>query len=898
MNKKISILIDNKEVLAELGSTILETAIKNNIDIPYLCYDPRLKPEGACRLCIVEIIGINDPVASCSYKITQRIEVKTNSPHIYNMRRDIIELILENHDSSCMTCDNDGNCKLQDLAYKYNVNGLSRTSKNNDAEFCKTDPAIEFNNDKCIKCGKCAQICNDVQNNGALYMHSRGMNSHISTAFACNLENSSCEHCGQCISVCPTGAIREKKFKGVVRNKDLTLVKTTCPYCGVGCQINLNVDKRINRIIKVTSDINYIPNNGNLCIKGKFGMDFVSDKKRLTDPLIKKNGEFHKVSWNEAIEYIAKNFKEIIEKYGNKSIAGLASAKCTNEDNFVFQKFFRTVFKNNNIDHCARLCHSSSIAGLRKSIGSGAMTNSIEEFNHCDCIFIIGSNTTEAHPIISLKIKEAVKNNNTKLIVADPRRIDIAKIANIYIQQSPGSDVALINSMLYVIIKENLIAKDYIKNRTSGYEDIAKFINGKFSPENTEKITGISPNLIRSAARLYAKSEKSSIVYSMGITQHISGTDNVLSLANLALLCGKIGKPSTGINPLRGQNNVQGACDMGALPSFLPGYQSLDDANIIKKFNLAWNTNISTEQGTTATELMEKIEGDKIKALYIMGENPAMSDPNLNETKKMLKKCEFIVSQDIFLTETSEVANVILPSKCFAEKDGTFTSTERRINRVRKAVKAPGNALDDWKIVTMIAKKMNYRMEYLNSNEIIKEIASLIPSYSGINYKRISKVGLQWPCTNNNKGTQYLHNGKFPNGLGIFHIVDYKNPGEMIDDNYPFIITTGRELNQFHTGTMSRKSEIIHQLSPYCSAEINKFDAIENKIKTNDIIEIATKRGKILCKVKITSRIKKGLIFIPFHYSENPANKLTNDKLDSVSKIPEFKYCAGKIKKI
>jgi formate dehydrogenase alpha subunit len=665
----------------------------------------------------------------------------------------------------------------------------------------------------------------------------------------------------------------------------------------VGCQIDLNINPKTNEIVRVTSEVGCIPNNGNQCVKGRFGMDFVQSDKRLTEPLIKRNGKFKKATWEEAINLIAERLKQIRSQFGADSIAGLSSAKCTNEDNYVFQKFIRACIGTNNVDHCARLCHASTVAGLAQAFGSGAMTNSIDELKKADCIFVIGSNTTEAHPVIGLYIKEAVAKNGAQLIVADPRAIDLTRFAKLHIAQKPGTDVALINAMMNVIISEGLHDKAFIKERTEDFEKLKPLVKD-FTPEKAEAITTIPADKIRTAARLYAKAETASIIYSMGITQHTTGTDNVLSLANLAMLTGNVGKESTGVNPLRGQNNVQGACDLGALPNVYPGYQPVEDPQMQTKFESAWGTRLSGQKGLTVVEIMHAIEEGRIKAVYIMGENPALSDPNLNRTRKALESVDFLVVQDIFLSETAEYADVVLPTVCFAEKDGTFTNTERRVQRVRKALVPPGQARNDWEIVSEIATKMGYPMGYEGADKIMDEIASVCPIYGGMSFDRIDSIGLQWPCLDtNHPGTRYLHKGTFKRGKGKFHPVEFVAANELPDEDYPFVLTTGRQLYQFHTGTMTRKSAAINQVSPTGYVEIHPEDATRLGISNDRNVEVVTRRGKVITRAKVTGNIEKGWLFMPFHFREGPANMLTNDALDPTAKIPEFKVCAAAIKK-
>lgn len=668
-------------------------------------------------------------------------------------------------------------------------------------------------------------------------------------------------------------------------------VLTVCPYCGCGCNFYLQVlDGELVGILPCKS---HLVSQGKLCIKGWNASDFVVSKDRLTKPLMKKNGKFVEISWDEALKVVTEKLKQ----YSPDAVAVLSSAKCTNEENYLMMKFARAVLKTNSVDHCARLCHASTVVGLGKTFGSGAMTNSIGELEDADCIFVIGSNTTEQHPLIARYIMRA-RAKGTKLIVADPRLIPLTQFADYHLRQRPGTDVALLNGFMNVILKEGLEDKKFINERTEGFEELKEVVK-KYTPEEVEKITGIPKKLIIEAARIYAKAKSASLVYSMGITQHTTGVDNVVSCSNLAMLTGNVGRPSTGVNPLRGQSNVQGACDMGALPNVYSGYQSVSDENTHEKFEKAWNTELPSKSGLTVVEMMDEAAKGNLKAIYIMGENPMLSDPDINHVKKALENLEFLVVQDIFLTETAQLADMVLPGTSYAERDGTVTATDRRVQRIRKAIEPRGESKPDWQIICALARKMgSERFEYSSPAEIMDEIASVTPIYGGIGYERIEDIGLQWPCpSKEHSGTPYLHKEKFSRGKGKFFGIEFKEAAELPDADYPFILTTGRTIFHYHTGTMTRRTEALNREVPTGYVEINFKDAEKLNIFDGEIVSVKSRRGKIEVKVLATKKVPEGVIFIPFHFAESPANALTNSAFDPVAKIPEYKVCAVKVEK-
>lgn len=679
---------------------------------------------------------------------------------------------------------------------------------------------------------------------------------------------------------------------------NLTHTLTTCIYCGCGCGLYLVSDGE--KLTGAYPSKNHPVSRGALCVKGWNCYEFSNDLNRLTTPLIKKAGKFVPTSWDEALNLIVEKFTNYRSQFGPDCLAFLSSAKTTNEENFLMAKLARAVFKTNNIDHCARLCHSSTVVGLAASFGSGAMTNSINEFEDAEVILVTGSDTTAQHPLIGSRIINAVNDRKAKLIVIDPREIELAKYAFIYARPKNGTDVAWINGLINVIISEGLENQKFIQERTEGFEELKNLVKD-YTPEFVEEITTIPKEKIVQIARMYARTDKAMIVYAMGITQHTTGVDNVKSLANLALVTGHLGYSSCGVNPLRGQNNVQGSCDVGALPNVYSGYQSVTDGAVRKKFESVWGVQgLPDKLGLTVTEIVSDIGNGRIKGLYIMGENPVISDPDSNHVRRCLAKAEFLVVQDIFLSDTAEYADVILPSASFAEKDGTFTNTERRVERIRKALSPPGQAKADWQILGELAKRMKYPgMNYNHPSEIMDEIANLTPIYAGISYDRLDPYGLQWPCpTKEHPGTPILHQEKFTKGKGTFIPRPYIPPAESPDVEYNFILSTGREYWHWHTRTMTNRTSTLERESPEPYLEMNLADAQELGINEGQLVKVTSRRGTITLKAKLGHKVAKKSLFIPFHFREAAANVLTINAVDPVAKIPEYKVCAAKVEKV
>jgi formate dehydrogenase (NADP+) alpha subunit len=889
--KHINILIDNIPVIAKEGQTIIDAALDNDIYIPGLCHHPDLKPMGMCRLCIVEITG-RGLTTSCTAIVEEGMSVITENDEINQIRRTTTELISANHTRECFTCMQNDSCGLQKVTSYLGIERDGGQMMRQRKEMLPVDdsnPFFTLDMNKCVLCGICVRTCDELQGDNAIDYVNRGPHTIISTFNNQPLFDSACKSCGECVVRCPVGALTFKDFLNPSRE-----VRTICSYCGVGCSFYLGV--RGNKIVSVRGDRNGSANKGSLCVKGRFGNDFVNDPQRLTVPLIKKNGKFVESGWDEALDLIAGKFK----MYKNDRFACFSSAKCTNEENYVIQKFTRAVMGTNNIDHCARLCHAPSVSGLAQSLGSGAMTNSIDEISGARTIFAIGTNTTYAHPVLALQIKKAVRNGG-KLIVANPKRIDLCSHADIFLQHKPGTDVVLMMGMMRVIVDEGLQDNLFIGERTENLEPFLDSLRD-FGLDYVQLITGVDKDKIIRAARLYASEKPSSILYAMGITQHSHGTDNVLATSNLALLTGNIGKLSSGVNPLRGQNNVQGACDMGALPNVYPGYQKVDDETIRQKFQDAWNAALCNKPGLTHTEIVDAIDRGEVKALYQVGENPVMSEADSGHIMQALPKLDFFVVQDIFMTSTAQYADVILPASSFAEKSGTFTNTERRVQKVRQAIAPIGQSRTDWEITCELAKRMGAGgFDYDSPGEIMAEIARLTPIYGGITPEKIEDLGIQWPCPDaDHQGTPFLHGDKFqtPSGRGRFMPLKYIPSSEPVSKEFPLILTTDRSLYHYHTSTMTGRVKGLRMLDGEEFIMINPADADIFGLADRELVRISTRRGTLEVKIKITDICPPGIVSMTFHFGETHTNLLTNPALDPIAKIPETKVAAARIDKI
>ncbi|PKM60911.1 MAG: formate dehydrogenase subunit alpha [Firmicutes bacterium HGW-Firmicutes-4] len=890
----VDLIIDGQNISVERGTTILKAASSIGIEIPTLCSFKDFTPDGTCRMCLVEVAGSKELEKACSTPVVEGMVVNTDTFVVRNERRKSLKVLMVDHKFDCMSCYKyeacffvEQNANLIDYD-PYKVEGTEGYA---DRPIDESNPFYTYDPSKCVLCSRCVKACDYLQCNHILAGFDPDKDNIIKTVNDLPRGKTDCVSCGNCIAVCPTGALAPKQFKPFSYAKQ---VQTVCPYCGVGCTLNLKViDNQITDVFSTEGHVN----DNLLCVKGRFAYDFVGSPDRLTTPLIRKDGVLQEATWEEAVSLVVQKLKEA-KVEGPQAVAGLSSARCTNEDNYVFQKFIRTVGETNNVDHCARLCHASTVAGLAKSFGSGAMTNSIEEIAMMDVMLVSGSNTTETHPVIGAKIKQR-KAQGAALIVAEPRKIELADYADVYLQIKPGTNVPLFNGLMRAILDAGLEDKNFINERTEGYDTFLEFMN-TITVEKCAEICGVDPAEMRKAGILYATKDRGGIFYSMGVTQFNTGTDGVMSTANLAMLTGKIGREGCGVNPLRGQNNVQGACDMGALPGDLPGYQKTANPEVIEKFEKAWGLKMPQNTGKTLTEIIDGVGDGTIKFLYIMGENPMVSDPNTNHVKESLEKANFIVVQDIFLTETTEFADVVLPAYVYAEKDGTFTNTERRIQLLRKAVDGPGVSKNDWEIIGMIATAMGVKgFDFTSAAEIMEEIAAVTPSYTGVSHERLGNGDrIQWPClSKDSEGTKFLHAGKFTRGLGAFMIADYIPPEDQADEEYPLILMTGRILEHYHTRTMTKRTPGIEALAGDAFVEINPAKALEYGIAEGDVIKVTSPRGSVSAKTRFNEGIMENNLFMPFHYGEKGANCLTGGAVDPIAKIPPLKVSKVRIAK-
>ncbi|MDY2559426.1 formate dehydrogenase subunit alpha [Enterococcus faecalis] len=895
----VTLSIDNQEVTVPKGTTILEAAKGLGVEIPTLCHLKELAPDGSCRMCVVEVEGgrRGGLTTACTAHCQEDMVVSTHSEKVADSRRFILDLLLSNHKLECFSCGKNGDCQLQQYALDYGIDATSFTEGKRMPchQEDTSNPFFSYDPEKCIMCRRCVRVCQLRQGRDVLSIANRGFETKMMPSYGQPFDQSICESCGNCVSSCPTGALTAKDTKEY-RKWETQKIPTTCPHCGTGCQMNLLVKN--NRLVGV-EPLDGPANKNLLCVKGKFASyKFVGSGDRLTEPLIKRNGIFEPASWEEALTLVSSKFNEIKAENGPDALAGFSCSRATNEDNYVFQKMVRAAFGTNNVDNCARVCHSASVHGLAQTLGSGAMTNPIADITEdVDMILLVGSNPEEAHPVIGAQIRQAIQRG-TQVVVVDPRKINLVKDSALHLQVQAGTNVAFANGMMHVILKEGLADRHFIEERTEGFSDLEKMV-ADYTPEKVAEICHIHPEDLIQAARMYAKAEKVPIIYCLGVTEYSTGTEGVMSMSNLAMLVGKVGKPGCGVNPLRGQNNVQGACDMGCMPYDFPGYQKVNNPEVIDKFEKAWHVPLNRNTGLTSTKVLPAATAGNVKGLYIFGEDPIVTDPDTGHVRQALESLDFLVVQELFMTETAAYADVVLPGISYAEKDGTFTNTERRVQRVRKAVEPRGQAREDYEIFCEVMTRMGYPCAYESAKEIMEEISAVTPSFGGINYERLEKESLQWPCRSlTDPGTPIMHVGSFARGKGLFKAIPYKQAQELPDEEYPYLMSTGRMLYHYNTRAMTGRTEGINQIANHSYIEINAVDAQALGIQEGDKVEVHSRRGKIETYAAVGNRVFPQEVFMTFHFPDGNVNEITNAVFDDIATIPEYKVCAVAIKPV
>ncbi len=948
----VTLSIDGREITVPEGTTIWTAARDQGVDIPVLCHDERYDPVGVCRMCVVDTGG-RAYAAACVRPCEQGMEVTTTSPALERNRATLTELLVadqpprERDPKQTTTADN----MLIELADRYGVevggtpNGSAPLPCGSGRGTDDSNPVIAVDHDACILCDRCVRACDDIQGNDVIGRSGKGYSTRIAFDLNDPMGASSCVTCGECVAACPTGALTNKPINNIPiqPREQLEQVDSVCPYCGVGCALTFNVDRE-RGAIAFAEGRDQPGSQGRLCVKGRYGWDYAASPQRLTTPLIRREDSypkgalsadvreeqegdgdgqgkrqekgrkrkpgglvpyeevlphFREASWEEALDLVARRLTEIHGESGPAGIAGFGSAKCSNEEAYLFQKLIRTGFGSNNVDHCTRLCHASSVAALFEGIGSGAVSTTYGDVANSDVAIITGSNATANHPVASSFFKQA-RRRGTKIIYIDPRASTVADHADIFCQVKPGTDVAFYNAIMHEIIRLGLVDREFVAQRTSNYDELATTV-ADYPPERAEQITGVAAATITEVARIWGEAGAGIIFWGMGISQHTTGTDNARCLIAMCSITGNVGKPGAGLHPLRGQNNVQGASDVGLIPMFYPDYQNADSAEVRERFEQAWGTTgLNPEKGLTVTEIISSIlSPGGVRGMYMMGENPFLSDPNINKVRKALAALDFLVVQDIFITETAEFADVILPASSYLEKDGTYTNTDRRVQLGRTVLDPPGQARVDWEIVCDIARRVGLDWSYDSPREVFDEMVSVMPNYANLSYDNLGGTGKLYPNADpeHSDGTVVLFDERFNTGDGLAHLVpaQWLPAKELPDAEYPLVLNTGRLLQHWHTGSMTRRSFALNSIAPHPEVYLSGKDAADLGVADGDMVRVTSRRGRIELRLRVSHREAPGNCFIPFHFREAAANLLTNDEIDPVGKIPEFKFCAVRI---
>jgi formate dehydrogenase major subunit len=897
---QINLTIDGDSVVVPKGTSIMRAAAELGRAIPKLCATDSLNPFGSCRLCLVEVDGKKGTPASCTTPCEPGMVVHTETPKLAKLRRNVMELYISDHPLDCLTCPANGDCELQEVAgvvglrdVRYGQSG----SNHLDAPTDNSNPYFSFDESKCIVCSRCVRACDEIQGTLALTIEGRGFNSKVSPG-GTDFMSSECVSCGACVQACPTSTLQEKQVIQI--GVPTRVVETTCAYCGVGC--SFRAELKGNELVRMVPSKKGGANEGHSCVKGRFAWGYASHPDRQLSPLVrdKITDPWRKASWEEAIHFAANKFKEIQDKYGQQSIGGITSSRCTNEEVFVVQKMVRTAFRNNNVDTCARVCHSPTGYGLKQTFGTSAGTQNFASVAKADVILLIGANPTDAHPVFGSRMKKRLREG-AKLIVIDPRRIDLVKTPHIkaahHLQLLPGTNVAIINALAHVAATEGLLDDVFVATRTEQFHNWFEFISRpENSPESVEEISGVPADEIRAAARLYATAANSAIYYGLGVTEHSQGSTMVMGMANLAMATGNIGREGVGVNPLRGQNNVQGSCDMGSFPHEFAGYRHVSDDVVRHQFESLWGVSLQSEPGMRIPNMLDAAVTGEFKGIFIQGEDIAQSDPNTKHVKAALGSMECVVVQDLFLNETAAFAHVFLPGTSFLEKDGTFTNAERRINRVRP-IQPPKTGKHEWEIVMEISQAMGYPMHYNHSSEIMDEIAKSTPTFAGVSFEFLDRVGsVQWPCNENApSGTPTMHVEKFVRGLGRFMLTPYVATDEKSNRKFPLLLTTGRILSQYNVGAQTRRTENVNWY-PEDLLEMHTADAQARGVIDGSYVTLTSRVGETTMKVEINDRVPPGVVYSTFHYPTSGANVVTTEYSDWATNCPEYKVTAVEVR--
>jgi formate dehydrogenase major subunit len=907
---QVTLTIDDREITVPEGTSIMRASILAGINVPKLCATDSLEPFGSCRLCVVEIEGRRGYPASCTTPVAEGLKVHTQTPKLADIRRGTMELYISDHPLDCLTCATNGDCELQDMAgavglreVRYGYEGENHLK----AEKDESNPYFSFDPSKCIVCSRCVRACEETQGTFALTISGRGFESKVAAGIT-DFMDSECVSCGACVQACPTATLIEKTVieHGVPEHS----VTTTCAYCGVGC--SFDAEMKGEEVVRMTPNKNGGANHGHSCVKGRFAWGYATHKDRITSPMIRKSihDEWKVVGWDEAINYAASEIKRIESSYGKDAIGGITSSRCTNEEVYVTQKLIRAVIGVNNVDTCARVCHSPTGYGLKQTIGESAGTQTFDSVMKSDVIMIIGANPTDGHPVFASQMKRRLRQG-AKLIIADPRAIDLVDNSphvrtDYHLNLRPGTNVALISALAHVVVTEGLVKEDFVKERCE-WDSFVLWRDFIAKPENSPEALadelGVNPVLIRDAARLFATAGNGAIYYGLGVTEHSQGSTMVMGIANLAMATGNVGREGVGINPLRGQNNVQGSCDMGSMPHEYPGYRHVSDPAAKALFEAAWGRPLSDEPGLRIPNMLDLASEGRFKALYCVGEDIVQSDPNTQHVTHALENMECVIVQDLFLNETAMFAHVFFPGASFLEKCGTFTNAERRISPVRRVMtpknNVDGQGYEDWEITAKLSKALGYEMHYNHASEIMDEIAALTPTFKGVSFKKLDELGsIQWPCNDEAPtGTPTMHIDEFVRGKGKFFITQYVPTTEKVNAKYPLILTTGRILSQYNVGAQTRRTKNVAWHSED-TVEIHPHDAEDRGIREGDWVGIASRAGETVLRVTITERVQPGVIYTTFHHPESGANVITTENSDWATNCPEFKVTAVQVTRV